>query len=143
MPFQGESDHTLDEKNRVIMPHRHRSRLGDKFVITKGLDDCIWVLTDEEFRRIGEQLDSHPAFDDRAVFFQRFVSGSAVEATTDKLGRVSLPASLKEYAGIDRDVTIVGAGRRVEIWDKSRWQAWLKSMTGDKVKQVARELGVG
>jgi len=141
--FRGGFTHNLDDKGRVIIPQKFRLLLGEKFVITKGLDKCLWVFPEEEFRRLDERLKAQPMLDPGAIRLQRFFSADAVDGTTDAQGRVVLPLNLREYASIDKEVTIAGTGNRIEIWSRSRWEELAGSMSDDLISQAARELGVG
>jgi MraZ protein len=140
--FRGGFAHNIDEKGRVIIPLKFRLLLGEKFVITKGLDHCLWVFTDEEFRTLDEQLKAQPMLDPNAVRLQRFFSGEAVDAAIDSQGRVALPSNLREYSGIEKEVMIVGAGNRIEIWCKSGWDALTGSLNDDLIRASAKEIGL-
>ena len=141
--FRGGFAHSIDEKNRVILPQKFRLLMGEKFVVTKGLDRCLWVFPDEEFRKLDAHLDAQPMLDPNAVRLQRFFSGEAVDATTDSQGRVALPSNLRDYAAIEREVMIVGAGNRIEIWNRAGWDAMTAAMTDEKIRQSAEEIGLG
>ena len=140
--FRGGFAHSLDPKGRVIIPQKLRNSLGEDFVITKGIDRCLWVFTNEEFRKLDERLKAQPMLDPNAVRLQRFFSGEAVDANTDLQGRVAIPANLRDYASIDKDVMIVGAGNRVEIWSKPKWDE-ITDVGDDLIRESAREIGVG
>ena len=103
--FMGEYNHTVDPKGRLIIPAKFREQLGDEFVVTKGLDGCLFVYTKEEWHNIEEKF--------------RGISMTALEL--DKQGRILLPPVLREYADLQKDVVLVGVLSRVEIWDKGRW----------------------
>jgi MraZ protein len=117
--------------------------LGEKFVITKGPDNCLWVFTEEEIRKLDERLDAQPMLDRNALRLQRFFSGSAVDATTDGQGRAAIPSNLREYAMIDKEVMIIGAVNRLEIWSKQRWDEMAGSVTDEMINESAREVGIG
>lgn len=140
--FRGGFAHNIDEKGRVIVPQKFRLLLGEKFVITKGLDHCLWVFTDEEFRTLDEHLKAQPMLDPNAVRLQRFFSGEAVDANTDSQGRVALPSNLREYAGIEKEVMIVGAGNRIEIWNRTAWDSLTGSLNDELIRASAREIGL-
>ena len=140
--FRGGFAHSLDPKGRVIIPQKLRNLLGDDFVITKGLDRCLWVFTSEDFRKLDDRLKAQPMLDANAVRLQRFFSGEAVEGNTDPQGRVAIPSNLREYASIDKDVMIVGAGNRIEIWSKPKWDE-IADVDDDLIRESAREIGVG
>jgi MraZ protein len=140
--FRGGFAHNIDEKGRVIIPLKFRLLLGEKFVITKGLDHCLWVFTDEEFRTLDEQLKAQPMLDPNAVRLQRFFSGEAVDAAIDSQGRVALPSNLRVYSRIEKEVMIVCAGNRIEIWCKSGWDALTGSLNDDLIRASAKEIGL-
>lgn len=141
--FRGGFTHSLDDKSRVIVPQKFRLLLGEKFIITKGVDKCLWVFTEEEFRKLDEHLKAQPMLNPSAVRLQRFFSAEAVEATADSQGRIALPLNLREYASIDKEVTIVGTGNRIEIWSKSRWDALAEEITDDLISEAAKDIGIG
>ncbi len=122
--LKGEFSHTIDEKGRLIVPAKFRDDLGKHFVITRGMDSCLYVFPEEEWQAFEEQLTALPiTTDSKARRFVRFFEGSAVPGDLDKQGRTLLPASLREYAQIDKDVVFIGMGKRAEIWDKKKWDA--------------------
>jgi len=141
--FRGGFAHNFDDKGRIIIPLKFRSLLGDKFVITKGLDRCLWVFPEDGFRELDMKLKSRPMLDPDAVRLQRFFSGEAVDATTDSQGRVAIPANLREYAGIDKETMIIGAGERIEIWSRSKWDSLSDQMTDDMISAAAKQMGIG
>lgn len=141
--FRGGFAHNIDDKGRVIIPLKFRLLLGEKFIVTKGLDRCLWVFPEDEFRKLDEHLKAQPMLDAHAVRLQRFFSADAVDGTTDSQGRVALPSNLREFAGIDKEVVIVGAGNRIEIWSDARWQEVSASMTDELISESAREVGIG
>ncbi|HEY3298331.1 MAG TPA: division/cell wall cluster transcriptional repressor MraZ [Armatimonadota bacterium] len=141
--FRGGFAHNFDDKGRIIIPLKFRSLLGEKFVITKGLDRCLWVFTEEGFRELDKRIKSRPMLDLDAVRLQRFFSGEAVDTQVDSQGRVAIPASLREYAGIGKEAMIIGAGERLEIWCKGRWDSLSNDLTDEMISQAARQMGIG
>ncbi|MHB0913013.1 MAG: division/cell wall cluster transcriptional repressor MraZ [Armatimonadota bacterium] len=141
--FRGGYTHSIDDKGRIIIPQKFRLLLGEKFVVTRGLDRCLWVFTEEEFRKLDERLKAQPMLDPNAVRLQRFFSGEAVDGAADSQGRIALPSNLRDYAGIDKESTIVGAGNRIEIWSKARWDEINDALTDDMISASAREVGIG
>ena len=141
--FRGGSGHSIDDKGRVILPQKLRSLLGDKFVITKGLDRCLWIFTDDGFLKLEERLKAQPMLDQDAVRLTRFFCGEAEDAKCDSQGRVAIPANLREYASIEREVMIIGATNRIEIWSKSKWDEINNTTSDDLIRESAREIGVG
>lgn len=135
----GEYQHSLDEKGRVNFPARLRDDLGPIFYITKGLDNCLFVYSEQEWNRLAAKLAELPISRGRPL--QRFLFAGAVEAVPDKQGRVVIPANLREHAQLDKDVMIIGASTRAEIWDKERWLAACGELTADMVAQAMDDLG--
>ncbi len=121
--FLGEYSHSLDEKGRVVMPSKFRSGLDDGCVVTKGQERCLYVFPigqwDDEARRVLKL----PRTDRRARNYSRSFFASASNQSLDKTGRCQIPESLRTYAGLSKDVTVVGVADRVEIWDTSTWES--------------------
>jgi len=121
--FIGEYEHTIDAKNRIIIPAKFREGLGDKFVITKGLEQgCLLVFSMEEWMNFEEKLKTLPFSSKEARTFSRYFFSSAIECEIDKQGRTVVSSNLKEYAKLEKDVVIIGVCSRVEIWSKEKWQ---------------------
>ena len=119
----GEYAHNLDPKGRLTIPSKFRKVLGSQFIVTKGLDQCLFIYPEEEWKRMEEKLREMPLTTNQvARKFTRFMLGSAVEGGLDKQGRILLPTPLKTYAGLDKEVVLVGVMDRIEIWDKQRWE---------------------
>ncbi|SNX52797.1 division/cell wall cluster transcriptional repressor MraZ [Thermoanaerobacterium sp. RBIITD] len=119
--LMGQYDHTIDAKGRVIIPAKFREELGDKFVLTRGLDNCLFVYSLAEWSNIEMKLKSLPLNRKDARAFTRFFLAGATECEIDKQGRVLIPTNLREYAKIDKEVVIIGVSSRVEIWSKEVW----------------------
>ncbi len=118
----GEYRHTIDDKGRVSIPVKFRNELGNVFVISKGIgEDCLFVFTLLEWRRLEEKIRKLPLTDKKARRFSRYLVGGASECEIDKQGRVILPQYLREYASLKKDVVLVGLTTRVEIWDIDLW----------------------
>ena len=116
----GEYQYTLDPKGRLNFPARLREELGDRFVVTKGLDGCLFVYGMEEWQRILEKLRELPLSSARHL--QRFLASGAAEVEPDKQGRILIPAELKKQVFIDKELVTMGAMRRIEIWSKEVWE---------------------
>ena len=141
--FMGEYNHSVDAKGRLIVPSKLREQLGNEFVVTKGLDGCLFVYSQEEWKRIEESLREKPLTSKDARKFMRFFFAGAANGEVDKQGRILLPANLREYAGIDKEVVSVGVFSRVEIWSKERY---LENNDFDDMDEIAEhmaELGIG
>lgn len=135
----GEYEHSIDTKGRIAMPAKLREGLGGKFIITKGLDGCLFVYAMDEWQRVEQKLASLPMSRKTARDFTRFLFGGACEGECDKQGRVLLPATLRRYAGLERDAVIVGVGSRAEIWDAAKWQQYNEESAED-VNELAEQL---
>ncbi len=135
----GEYQHSLDAKGRVNFPARLREDLGERFIVTKGLDGCLFVYSYEEWKALENKIRALPLSKSRGL--QRFFFAGAVELEPDKQGRILIPANLREYAGIEKDVMIIGASTRAEIWDLASWNASCEELTSDSVAQAMDELG--
>ena len=141
--FMGEYNHTIDAKGRLIIPSKFREVLGDGFVVTKGLDGCLFVYDNAEWTAFEEKLKALPLMNKESRKFVRFFLAGAAEVEVDKQGRILLPANLREYAGIDKEVVSVGVFSRVEIWSKERY---LENNDFDDMDEIAEhmaELGIG
>ena len=140
--FLGEYQHSLDAKGRLILPSRFRAQLESGLTITRGLDRCIWVLPTATWttwtEKLGEQLG---VGDPRARDFARFLFSGAHEDHPDKQGRISIPDSLRRHAALERDVTTIGNGRWVEIWNRERWEASLVEQQARMAENLA-DLGL-
>ena len=135
----GEYQHTLDPKGRVNFPARLRESLGSTFIITKGLDNCLYVYSMEDWKVLEDKIRALPMSKSRNL--QRFFFAGAAEAEPDKQGRVLIPAHLREYAGLTKDVTVIGASVRAEIWDSERYQSSCEELTSDSIAESMDELG--
>ena len=117
----GEFYHSIDAKGRLIIPSKFRDILGESFVITKGLDGCLFLYPNDEWKIFEEKLRTLPLTNKNARTFTRFFLGSAVDSSLDKQGRVLVTSALREFAGLEKEVVLVGVLDRVEIWDKAKW----------------------
>ena len=119
--FMSQYNHTIDAKGRVIIPAKFREKLGDSFVITKGLDGCLYGYAKEEWSAFEEKLGTLPITNKNSRQFTRFFLAGAAECELDKQGRILIPSVLREFAGLDKDVVLVGVASKIEIWSKERW----------------------
>lgn len=119
--FMGEFNHTIDAKGRIIMPSKFREDLGENFVITQGLDGCLFVYPQEEWKAFAEGLAKLPGTKE-ARQLQRYFFAMAAACETDKQGRILIPAKLRESAGLEKDIVFVGVLNKIEIWSKERWE---------------------
>ena len=141
--FMGEYNHTVDAKGRLIVPSKFREQLGDEFVITKGLDNCLFVYDNSEWAALEEKLRALPITNTAGRKFSRFLLAGATTCEVDKQGRILLPANLREYAGIEKEVVSVGVLSRVEIWSKDRWQDNGDYDDMDEIAEHMAEMGLG
>ncbi len=123
--FLGTYEPKLDEKGRLILPAKYRDELAAGLVLTRGQDRCIYAFPMREFERLHEQLRAAPVTSKQARDYLRVFLSGAIDEVPDKQGRVIIPAALRNYAGLGRDLAVIGAGPRVEIWDAERWQEYL------------------
>ncbi len=122
--FMGEYRHSLDDKGRLFIPARMRELLGGHFVITKGLDHCLFLYSGKEWEGVQERLSQLPLSSGEARAFARFFFSGASECEPDKQGRILVPQPLRQYAGLLRETVIVGVATRVEIWPAEGWQQY-------------------
>lgn len=120
--FIGEYNHTIDTKGRLIVPSKFREALGDEFVVTKGLDGCLFVYPMEEWTAFTDKLKDLPLTKKDARQFSRFFLAGAASCEVDKQGRILIPAVLREFAGLEKDAVLVGVSSRIEIWSRSNWE---------------------
>lgn len=135
----GEYQYTLDAKGRIMVPAKIKDDLGGQFILAKGLDNCLFMYPIEGWMKLEERIRDSSMVESRSV--ARFLFASAVQVETDKQGRFLIPQYLREYAGLDKDVTIIGASVRAEIWSKERWEAVCASLTNDQVVEAMVKLG--
>ena len=137
--FMGEYCHNLDEKSRLVIPSNFRDELKNNFVIAKGLEKCLYIFSKNEWEKVVSKLESLPfTKKDVRIFKRSFFSGAA-NVELDKSGRIVISSNLKEYAKINRECVIIGAGDRIEIWDKDEWNNFMKTYE-DKVSDIAENL---
>ncbi|WP_035301804.1 MULTISPECIES: division/cell wall cluster transcriptional repressor MraZ [unclassified Clostridium] len=141
--FIGEYQHALDPKNRIIVPAKLRDGLGNKFVITKGLDGCLYAYPLEEWEILENKLKTLPLTNKDARAFVRFFFSGACEIELDKQGRGLIPQNLKEYAGIEKDIVSIGVLSRVEIWSREKWNEYNESSIDfDSIAEKMNDLGI-
>lgn len=140
----GEYRHNLDTKGRVSVPSKFRDDLGQSFVITKGLDNCLFVYSKAEWQNFEEKLNTLPITNQEARSFKRFFFSGATECEVDKQGRVNIPQILREYAQLQKDVVIVGLSNRAEIWNNENWDKYNETDSLDlsKIESQMSKLGI-
>lgn len=139
--FLGEHRHGLDAKGRVIFPVRMREDLGAQVVLQKGIEPCVYVLPLDEWERQVERVRSLPTTHPDARRYARFFFSQASSERIDRQGRLTVPQPFRAYAALDRDVVIVGAGARVELWDAERWEAQ-RSDVESRLEDLSSDLGI-
>ena len=132
--FMGEYNHAIDTKGRLIIPSKFREELGEEFVVTKGLDGCLFVFPNEAWQEFENKLRSLPLANKSARQF--FVAGAS-SCELDKQGRILLPSSLREFAGLEKEVVLTGMLNRVEIWSKEKW---LENNSYDDMDEIAEQM---
>lgn len=140
--FMGEYNHTIDPKGRVIVPAKFREALGDEFVVTKGLDGCLFVYDMSEWSAFEEKLKTLPITNKDARSFVRFFLAGATTVEVDKQGRILLPGVLRDFAALNKDVVLVGVASRVEIWGKERWDDTASFDDMEDIAEHMAELGL-
>ena len=140
----GEFEHSLDAKARLIMPAKLRDSLGDKFVLTKGLDGCLFAFSITEWTNFEEKLKGLPLSNRNSREFTRFFLSGATECEIDKQGRFLIPSNLREAALLTKDCAIIGVGTRIEIWDKEKWHEYNSSenMSVEDIAENMTNLGI-
>ena len=128
--FMGEYNHTVDAKGRLIIPSRFREELKNEFIVTKGLDGCLFVFPGNEWQIFEEKLKALPLTNKNARQFSRFF-------VADKQGRILIPATLREFAGLEKDVVLAGMLNRIEIWSKTKW---MENNSCDNMDDIAEQM---
>lgn len=139
----GEYNHTIDTKGRLIIPSKFRETLGEEFVVTKGLDGCLFVYDNNEWNCFEEKLKSLPLTNKDARQFVRFFLAGATTAEVDKQGRILIPSVLREFAALEKEVVLIGVASRVEIWSKNRWENAASYEDMEEIAEHMAELGLG
>ena len=140
----GEYEHSLDAKGRLIMPAKLREDIGEKFIITKGLDGCLFGFSKQEWTNFEEKLKTLPLTNKNARDFVRFFLSGAIECEIDKQGRFLITSNLREYAKLEKDTVIIGVGTRIEIWDKEKWKSYNsdENISADEIAENMTMLGI-
>lgn len=129
----------LDDKARLIMPAKYRDQLSAGLVMTRGQDRCLYVYPMREFEILHEKMKQAPVTSKRARDYIRVFLSGAVDQIPDKQGRISVPQMLRDYAHLDRDVTVIGQGDRLEIWDSPTWESVLAE-TEEEFSNISEEV---
>lgn len=137
--FMGEYQHSIDDKGRIIIPSKFRESLGARFVVTRGLDNCLFVYPMEEWSLLEQKLKSLPLMKSDARAFTRFFFSGATECELDKQGRINVPNHLREYAKLDKECMVLGVSNRVEIWSKETWAQYYQQ-SEETFNEIAEKL---
>ena len=140
--FIGQYNHTIDTKGRLIIPSKFRDLLGDEFVVTKGMDGCLFVYANDDWAAFEQKLTSLPLINKEARKFARFFLAGASQVEVDKQGRILVASNLREFAGLDKDVVLVGVGSRIEIWSLENWEAMDFDDDMDDISATMESLGL-
>lgn len=138
--FIGEYKHTIDTKKRVAIPAKFRKYIGQRVVVTRGLDSCLFIYPLKEWEVLAENLSKLPTGKSETRSFVRIMLAGAVDTDVDALGRILLPDYLRTYAGLAKKVIIAGVYNRIEVWDEEKWIEY-KSKAEQSTEDVAEKLG--
>ncbi|WP_202076950.1 division/cell wall cluster transcriptional repressor MraZ [Caldalkalibacillus salinus] len=137
--FMGEYQHAIDQKGRLIIPAKFRDDLGERFVVTRGLDQCLFVYPQTEWKQIEQKLKSLPFTRSDARAFTRFFFSGATECELDKQGRANIAANLRQYAKLTKECIVIGVSNRVEIWSKDIWEEYF-SQSEASFNEIAEKI---
>ncbi|HYG59939.1 MAG TPA: division/cell wall cluster transcriptional repressor MraZ [Symbiobacteriaceae bacterium] len=128
--FMGEFQHSVDAKGRMIIPAKFREGLGERFIVTRGLDNCLFVFPLREWAAMSDRLEQLPMASGAARQFTRLLYSGATECELDPQGRILIPTNLRQYAAIDKEAVVIGVPKRVEIWAREKWEQY--SLDGEE-----------
>ena len=137
--FMGEYHHNIDEKGRLIMPAKFRNDLKDKFIITRGLEKCLYVYSLEDWDKLVSKLNTLPFTKKDARIFIRSLFSGAAQIEVDRQGRINITSPLIDHAGLTKECVIIGANDRIEIWSKDEWDKFL-DVNSEKLEDIAENL---
>jgi len=123
--FMGEFQHNIDTKGRIIVPSKFRDGLGERFVVTRGLDKCLFAYPMDEWKLLEEKLKKLPLTKKDARAFTRFFFSGAVECDVDKQGRINIPQTLRKYALLEKECVVIGVSNRIEFWSSDNWEDYV------------------
>ena len=138
----GEYEHTIDAKGRLSMPSKLRRDMGEAFIVTKGLDGCLFAFSQDEWKNFETKLKSLPLSDKNARNFVRFFLAGATECEIDKQGRFLIPSNLREAGKLEKEAVIIGVGTRLEIWNKEIWASKDEEISADEIAENMTMLGI-
>lgn len=137
--FMGEFQHNIDIKGRMIVPAKFREDLGSRFVVTRGLDQCLFIYPMNEWEEVESKLKKLPLTKKDARAFTRFFFSGAVECDVDKQGRINIPQNLRTYADLEKECVVIGVSNRVELWSKQIWETYF-SESENSFAEIAENL---
>ena len=140
--FMGEYHHSIDEKGRIIIPSKFRGELGDSFVVTRGLENCLFVYSLVEWNKIVDRLKKLPFTKKDARNFTRFFLSGATVTELDKQGRANISQSLIDFANLEKECIVIGVNDRLEIWSKDGWEKFFNE-NSDQLSDIAENLFIG
>ncbi|MDP2586704.1 MAG: division/cell wall cluster transcriptional repressor MraZ [Candidatus Komeilibacteria bacterium] len=142
--FIGEYNHTIDEKGRLAVPAKFRSELAKGAVVTKGLENCLFLYTKKDWQELAEKISRLPFSQSSSRAISRLMLAGAMEAELDKQGRIVLPDYLRKYAGLNKKAVVNGLYNRIEIWDEATWEKYKTATEKDSgnIAETLGELGV-
>lgn len=137
--FMGEYHHSIDEKGRIIIPSKFRDNLGEKFIVTRGLENCLFLYSEHSWNKIVDKLSTLPFTKKDARNFSRFFLSGATAVEFDKQGRINIATPLISYANLKKECVVVGVGDRLEIWSENDWNSFFDS-NKDSMSEIAENL---
>lgn len=142
--FLGEYNHSIDAKGRLIVPAKFREELGDNFIVTKGLDGCLYIYPNDEWKEFEDNLSKLPMGKSDTRKIVRFFLSAATQVELDKQGRILIPGNHREFAGLFKDVVLAGVGKKIEIWSREKWEetATFDYEEMDDVAERMADLGI-
>jgi MraZ protein len=126
----------LDAKGRCVVPKVFRSQLGERVHLTRGAEGCIWLFAEDEWRKFAARIGRRSPLSADGLLLSRYFLGTCFEAAFDRMGRVPIPAALREWAGLKGEVVVAGVGSRIEIWPAQKWDAAMSEMTSDRLRAL-------
>ena len=142
--FMGQYNHTIDTKGRLIVPSKFRELLGDEFVVSKGMDGCLFVYANDDWTAFEQKLTSLPLINKEARKFARFFLAGASQVEVDKQGRILIASNLREFAGLEKEVVVIGVLNKIEIWSKDKWLKYSEeeNNSADEIAEKMSNLGI-
>ena len=140
--FMGEYNHTIDAKGRLIIPAKFRELLGTEFVLTRGLDGCLFIYPVDEWKAFEQKLRALPLTNKNARPFSRFFVAGAAMCELDRQGRVLVPQTLREFAGLEKDVVLTGNLDRIEVWSKEKWSENCDYDDMNEIAESMQDMGI-